>query len=223
MSTKILIADDHDIVRKGLRTLIEQQPDMEVVGEANNGRTTLRLVQKLKPDVVIMDITMPDLNGIEATRQISAEMPDTKVIALSMHTNRLFVEKMLRAGASGYLTKDCDIKELLRAVRAVVKGQNYLSPTITSCALEAYKLRFSPKDPKDIPYLTPREREVLVFLVDGNTAKEIASKLYVSVKTVEAHRRNIMTKLGIKSLAGLTRYAIREELTSLGESTYPKK
>ena len=215
MSIKILLADDHRIMRSGLRSLLDKEPDMEVVAEAENGRMTVQLARKLSPDVVIMDISMPDLNGIEASRQILSEAPDVKVVALSMHSDEQFVVEMLDAGASGYLLKDCALGELCLAIRAVVANQNYLSPGIASIVIKDYRRELSRAEPPSSPVLTPREREVLQLVAEGNSSKKIASLLYISVKTVEAHRHQIMDKLNIHSVAELTKYAIRKGITSL--------
>ncbi len=215
MGLRILLVDDHKIMRDGLRSLIEKQRDLEVVGEAENGRAALRLVTELKPDIIIMDITMPDLNGIEATRQIRLRCPEVKVIALSMHSDRRLVTEMLKAGASAYLLKDCAFAELARAVEVVSSGQTYLSPGITGFVVEDYIQHLSESSALDLPALTPREREVLQLLAEGKNTKEIALHLHISMKTVETHRRSIMDKLKTDSVADLTRYALREKLTSL--------
>jgi DNA-binding NarL/FixJ family response regulator len=214
MSLRILLADDHKIMREGLRSLIEKQPGMEVIAEAENGRTTVALSRKLKPDVVIIDIAMPDLNGIEATRQIIADTPDVKVTALSMLSDTKFVREMLSAGASGYLLKDSAFEELGKALHTIVNNQTYLSPKIASLVVKDYLSNIA-KDSSTFPVLTNREREVLQLFAEGKTTKQIASCLYVSVKTIETHRKKIMDKLGFKSIAELTKYAIREGLTSL--------
>jgi DNA-binding NarL/FixJ family response regulator len=197
MSTKVLIADDHQIMREGLRAMLEKEYDLTVVGEADNGRMTLRLARELAPDVIIMDVAMPDLNGIEATRQIIAELPSVKIIALSMHDDRRFVLNMLKAGAAGYMLKDCAFKDLAKAIRAVRANKTYLSDESSAFQL-----------------LSPREREVLQLIAEGKTSPKIAELLHISVKTVETHRQQIMVKLKIKSIAELTKYAIREGLTS---------
>ena len=215
MSIRIILADDHKIVRDGLRALIENQAGMKVIAEADNGRETVRLARDLLPDLVIMDIGMPDLNGIDATRQITAELPDVKVIALSMHSDRRFVVQMFRAGASGYLLKDCAFEELARAVNAVLKNQTYLSPAVAGPVMEDYIHRLSTADSIAYPILSPREREVLQLLAEGRSTKETASLLCVSTKTVETHRQQIMSKLNIHTTAELIKYAIREGLTSL--------
>ena len=214
MTTRILLADDHKILRNGLRSLLEEQPDMQVVAEAENGRKTVRLAREVKPDVVIMDISMPDLNGIEATRKVLAERPGTRVIALSMHSDRQMVRGMLRAGASGYLIKDCAFEELTQCIRAVVSNRVYLSPRITSIVVEEIVRQKSKDDQSAFTDLTPREREIVQLLAEGKSTKQIAALLFVSVKTVNTHRAQIMDKLDIHSIAELTKYAIREGLTS---------
>jgi DNA-binding NarL/FixJ family response regulator len=215
MSVRILLADDHRITRQGLRSLLEKQPDMEVVAEAENGRTTQRLVEELLPDVVIMDISMPDLNGMEATRWIVNKFPDVKVIALSMHSDASFVTEMLRSGAAGYLLKDCAFEELARAIRTVLDDKTYLSPSISGVVVEDYLHRLSKPDFSNSEVLTGREREVLQLMAEGSSTKQIAMKLHISVKTVETHRRQIMSKLDIHTVAELTKYAVRKGLTSL--------
>ena len=215
MSTKILLADDHKITREGLRSLIEKQSDMKVVAEAEDGHMAVVMVRKVFPDVVIMDVSMPDLNGIEATQKIVSECPNAKVIALSMHSDALFVTEMLRSGASGYLLKDCAFEELTRAIRTVVAGKTYLSPAISDVVVDGYLHRLSEDDSGDSDVLTHREREVLQMLAEGKSTKRIALKLHISAKTVETHRRQIMQKLDIYSVAELTKYAIRKGLTSL--------
>ncbi len=215
MSLRILLADDHRIMREGLRSLLEKQPGMEVIAEADNGRTTVQLSRKLKPDVVVMDIAMPDLNGIEATRQIVTETPGVKVTALSMLSDTKFVREMLSAGASGYLLKDSAFEELGNALHTVMKNQIYLSPKITSLVVKDYLGTILIKDSSVSPALTNREREIIQLFAEGKTTKEIASCLYLSIKTIETHRKKIMDKLGFRSIAELTKYAIREGLTSL--------
>lgn len=215
MSVRILLADDHAIVREGLRSLIEKEPDMEIVGEAEDGRTALELVRELLPDVVIMDITMPNLNGVEATRHITSEFPEVKVIALSIHSNRRFVTDMLGAGAAGYILKECLFDELVQAIQAVSAGNSYLSPRITSVVVEDYVKRLAIVAESLLAALTSREREVLQLVAEGKSTKQIALKLHVSTKTVEANRRQIMEKLDIHSVAELTKYAVREGLTPL--------
>ena len=212
---KIILADDHQIVRHGLRSLLAAEPDMEVVGEADNGRAVVRLVQEKSPQVVIMDISMPDLNGIEATRQIMSDAPGIKVIALSMHSDSLFVLNMFKAGASGYLLKDCALEELVKAVRTVLNRKIYLSPGISDIVIKDFVISWTPQESSAYSILTTREREVLQLMAEGRNTNQIAESLCVSVKTVEAHRKQLMNKLDIHSVAELTKYAIRQGLTSL--------
>lgn len=214
MPIRILLADDHKIMRAGLRSLLEKHQNIEVVGEAENGRRAIQMTLEVKPDVVIMDVSMPELNGIEATRQITSSLPGTKVIALSMYSDKRFVVGMLQAGAVGFLLKDCASQDLARAITAVASGQNYLSPEIAGVMIDDYIHRFSSSDGTG-QVLTAREREVLQLIAEGWSTKDIASRLYVSIKTVETHRRQIMKKLDIHTVADLTKYAIREGLTSL--------
>ena len=215
MSIRIILADDHKITRQGLRSLLEKQSDMQVVGEAQDGRTAVLQVGQLSPDVVIMEVRMPDLNGIEATRQILSKSPNVKIVALSMHSDLQFVAEMLRSGAAGYLLKDCAFEELAGAIRTVVANQTYLSPTISGPVVDDYRHRLSKADTSDADILTDREREVLQLMAEGKSTKQIALKLHISVKTVETHRRQIMNKLNIHTIAELTKYAIRKGLTAL--------
>jgi len=215
MAIKILLVEDHNIVREGLRSLLEKKTGMEVVGEADSGRTAVRLAQKLSPDVVLMDVSMPDLNGIEATRQIKSRVPRAKVLSLSMHRDGQFVMEMLKAGTSGYLLKTCVVEELERAIRAVVMGQTYLSPEIAGIVAEASRHPPSATDASAAVPLTPRQREVLQLLAEGLTTKQTALRLNRSVKTVEMHRRRIMDKLNLHGIAELTKYAVRTGLVSL--------
>ena len=219
MRTSILLVDDHKIMRDGLSALIEKQPDMEVVGEAENGRDAVRLVENLGPDVVIMDISMPDLNGIDATRQILAVSPSTQVIALSMYSDRRYVEGMLSAGVSGYLVKSCAFDELMQAILAVVGGKAYLSPNIAEIVMKDYAQKRTETAVEDASLpemrLSAREREVLQLLAEGYNSEKIAAKFYISIKTVSTHRRHIMEKLKLKNIADLIKFALREGLTSI--------
>ena len=215
MFTKILIADDHQIVRQGLRFLLEKETDLKVVAEAENGRTTVRLARELTPGGIIMDVAMPDLNGIEATRQILAESPAIKVIALSMYADRRFVVNMLKAGATGYLLKDCAFEELVRAIRVVLSHKTYLSPGVTDILVKDCQMGLPMNEISAFALLTPREREVLQLMSEGNSTAKIADQLHVSIKTVESHRQQLMQKLNLRSVAELTKYAIREGLTTL--------
>jgi DNA-binding NarL/FixJ family response regulator len=215
MNIRIIIADDHKIVRDGLRSLLQREAEMQVIGEAENGRMAVALASKLSPDIIVMDIGMPDLNGIEATRHIVADLPGVKVIALSMHSDKRFVSGVLKAGASGYLLKDCAFEELTQAIETVLSGRIYLSPTITGVIVEDYVHITSGNEKSLRSKLSPREREVLQLIAEGKSTKNIASILNVSVKTVETHRQRIMEKLDIYSIAELTKFAIREGITSL--------
>jgi DNA-binding NarL/FixJ family response regulator len=190
--------------------------DFDVVGESDNGRKAVLMAQGKKPDVVVMDVSMPDMNGIEATTQITESLPETRVIALSMHSDKRFVMGMLRAGASGYLLKDCASEELANAIHQVVRGKKYLSPEITGVVIDDFLLGgASEKGATVASQLSPREREVLQLIAEGWSTKQIASHLYVSIKTIETHRRQIMKKLDLHTIADLTKYAIREGLTSI--------
>ena len=215
MKVRILLADDHKIIRDGLRSLLQKEADFEVVAEAEDGQTAVRTAQELLPDVVIMDIGMPDLNGIEATRQIQAKGDDVKVLALSMHSDRRFVAEMLKAGASGYLLKDSDFAELAQAIRVIVRGGTYLPPSLTNLLVQNYVRKPVGEEASVFSVLTAREREVLQLMAEGKSTKLLAAHLHISMKTVETHRQNIMEKLDIHSVAELTKYAIREGLTSL--------
>jgi DNA-binding NarL/FixJ family response regulator len=212
---RIILADDHQIVRQGLRILLEAETDMKIVAEADNGRKVLKLAQELLPDVIIMDLSMPELNGIEATRQILSGAPEVKVIALSMHSDSLFVLNMIKSGASGYLLKDCALEELVKAIRAVVDDKTYLSPGVSDIVIRDFVTGWQTTNSSAFSVLSPREREVLQLMAEGRTTNQIADGLCVSVKTVESHRKQVMTKLGINSVAELTKYAIRQGLTSL--------
>jgi DNA-binding NarL/FixJ family response regulator len=216
MTVRILIADDHKILREGLRSLLEKQSTFTVVAEAEDGLTALEGVKKHAPDIAILDIGMPGLNGIEATRKIRSEMAKTRVIALSMHVDRRFVMGVLEAGANGYLLKDSAFTELVTAVTAVAKGKMYLSPSIAETVVKSTLEKSGRGEQGSIVLLSGREREVLQMIAEGKSTKEIAFKLFVSTKTVETHRKQIMDKLHIHTIAGLTKYAIREGLTSLG-------
>lgn len=215
MSTKVLLVDDHALIREGLRSLLEKQPDVQVVGEAEDGRRAKELVAELSPDIVIMDVTMPRLGGIEATRQIVSEFPSVKVIALSIHSKRRFVADMLGAGAAGYILKECLFDELVQAIQAVAAGGRYLSPRITDVVVDDYVKRLSGGAESPLAALTGREREVLQLVAEGKSTKQIAVELHVSTKTIEANRRQIMEKLDMHSVAELTKYAIREGITAL--------
>jgi DNA-binding NarL/FixJ family response regulator len=212
---KILLADDHTIVRDGLRSLLEKEPDMEVVAEAANGTAAVILAHEHHPDVVVMDITMPDMNGIDATRQIVENLKDVRVLALSMESDRRFVVEVLKAGATGYLLKDSAFAELATAIRTVFDGEPYLGPKITDVIIREYLQRIPSAGSLTCEELTSREREILQLISDGKNTKEIAFAFAVSLKTVENQRHSIMKKLNLYSIAELTKYAIREGLTTL--------
>ena len=207
-ATRILLADDHAVVRNGFRMILAAQKDLAVVGEASNGREAVALAEKTRPDLVVMDIAMPELNGIEATRQITQNHPNTRVLALSMQKDAVYVRETLRAGAKGYLLKDSSEQDLLAAVRAVATGKGWLSPGVSDAVLEDYRRHVT--DPVDL--LSPREREVLQMIAESRTNKEIATALNLSVYTVEAHRGRIMEKLNLHSIAELVRFALRKGL-----------
>lgn len=211
---KILLVDDHKIMRDGLRAILEKE-DLEVVGEAASGREALTQARRLHPQVVVMDISMPDLNGVDATGKLLAEMPGLKVIGLSMNSDRRYVLAMFKAGAVGYLIKNAAAEELIAAVRAVAEDLTYVSPSIASLVVgdAVGANRVGAGDP--VRVLSQREREVLQLLAEGESSKDIAARLVVAVPTVETHRRQIMDKLGLRTIAELTKYAIREGLTSL--------
>jgi DNA-binding NarL/FixJ family response regulator len=205
---RILLADDHAVVRQGFKMILGAQSDMEIVAEAGNGREAVESAEKLRPDIVVMDVAMPELNGIEATRRITDASPHTRVLALSMHKDSVYVREILRAGARGYLLKDSPAPDLLAAVRAVASGEGYLSPAVSNAVLDDYRRHVT--NPIDL--LTSREREVLQMLAEGKTNKEIAGVLNLSVYTVDAHRGRIMEKLNLHSINELVRFAVRNGL-----------
>jgi two-component system response regulator NreC len=205
---RILLVDDHVLVRQGFKMILSAQPDMQIVGEAANGREAVEAGEKLQPDVVLMDVTMPELNGIEATRRLVTASPRTRVLALSMHKDAVYVREILRAGARGYLLKDSADADLIAAVRSVAKGEGYLSPAVSDAVLTDYRRHVT--DPLDL--LTTREREVLQMIAEGKTNKEIATTLNLSVYTIEAHRGRVMEKLNLHSTGELVRFALRSGL-----------
>lgn len=217
MSIRILVADNHGILRQGIGALIEKHGDIEVVGQADNGLAAVELARELQPDVVLMDVTMPALNGIEATRQIKSELPEVKILALSIHSKREFVLDMVKAGASGYMLKECVLDDLVQAIHVVAAGQCYLSPKITGVVLDSITKDniFAAGGRAYSETLTSKEQQILQLLTEGKSAKQIASELGLSVKTVEASRRQIMEKTEVDNLADLTKYAIRQGLTTV--------
>jgi len=212
---KVYIADDHKIIRDGLISLLSTEVGIEVVGEADNGRTAEKQVRKLKPDVVIMDIDMPKLNGIDATRLIVKERPDTKVLGLSVHSEEYCISAMLKAGVSGYLTKESSFEEVTKAIRSVYNGENFLSGSITSIVLRDHIENLKNREEVEVQEASNREREVIQLVAQGKSSKDIAVALSISVNTVIRHRHNIMEKFGLKNTADMTRYAVRERLISL--------
>lgn len=209
----VLLVDDHQIIRDGLRAILEQQPGMCVVGEAADGHEAIAIASTTHPDVIVMDVSMRGLNGIDATRRITSERPEIHVLGLSMNADRRYVLAMLSAGAMGYLLKDSAASELVRAIRTVAAGQSYLSPGVTGVVIDTALHTSTPEEPAS---LSMREREVLQLLAEGRTSKAIGATLHIAVTTVETHRRQIMSKLNLRTIAELTKYAIREGLTPLG-------
>lgn len=215
MKVRVLLVDDHVMMREGLRSIISGTTDVEVVGEASNGSQAVELAGRSVPHVVVMDVVMPGLNGIEATRRIVKSDPAVRVVALSAHTNSLLVRGMLRAGASAYVLKSRASEELLRAISEAMDGKKYLSPDIAGVVVDGYVTALPPERDHAFAILTDRERETLQLLAEGKTTKEAAGTMHVSAKTVETHRRNMMEKLNLHSVAELTKYAIREGITSV--------
>ncbi|MEZ4616355.1 MAG: response regulator transcription factor [Caldilineaceae bacterium] len=216
MTIRVLLAEDHTIVRKGIRALLDAEAAVEVVGEAENGREAVEKTEALQPDIVIMDHTMPLLNGLEATRQICARMPDVKVLILTMHTNEEYIFEFLQAGASGYLVKQSAPTDLVTALLAIQQGQFYLSPAISKSVVEEYLRQGMASGRGTVPtQLTAREREILQLIAEGYSNRDIAEQLHLSVKTVGVHRLNIMQKLDLHSPTELTKYAIRKGIISL--------
>ena len=215
MSPRVVLADDHRLFRDGLRPLLAGHPDIEVVGETEDGLEALALCRDLQPEVAVLDIAMNGLNGIEVTRRLAREVPDVRVIILSMHGDRRFVLESLRAGARGYVLKDASFDELLAAVTAVVAGRLHLSAAVGDEVLQDYVNRMTAESGTAFAVLSAREREVLQLLAEGLATKQVAARLCLSAKTVESHRRSLMAKLDLHSVAELTKYAIRQGLTTL--------
>jgi len=212
---RILLADDHTILRDGIRSLLEDEPDMVVIGEAEDGRSAVKLACQLKPDVVLMDIAMPLLNGLEATRQIKHDCPQVKVLILTMHENEEYIRQVLASGAMGYILKDAAARELLDAIRAVQHGEAVLSPAITRLVIENYLRWGDLQSENPSNGLSPREREVLQLIAEGYSNKEIAEILCISIKTVQAHRMNLMSKLDLHDRADLIKYAIQRKIIDI--------
>ena len=214
MKIRLLLTEDHRVMRDGLKTLLDQQDCIEVVGTADDGRTSVKMASELGPRVVLMDIAMPELNGIEATRQITDKCPDTKVLILTMHSDSHFVMGAINAGASGYLLKDCFFEELLKAIRTVAAGKTFFSPDVAGNIISECMCGAGYEE-KSTRKLTAREREVLQLLSEGKSSLQIAEILDLHERTIDVHRHKIMKKLDIHNVAGLTKYAVREGLTSL--------
>lgn len=217
MKVQILLADDHKVVRDGLQSVLEKQTEFEVIGVAGDGRETIEMAKRIQPDIIVMDISMPNVGGIEATLQIKATCPAVKILALSVHSQGAIVAQMIRAGASGYVPKTCAAKELIEAIRTIMHGHTYISLEVMDSVADY--LSFNP-DNTTTPSqnLTPREREVLTLIAEGKTTKEMADGLNLSERTIEFHRHNIMDKLGIHSIAELTKYAVREGFSPLNDA-----
>ncbi len=214
MTLKVLLADDHFIIRQGLKNILKHENWLEVVGEAEDGRQVLKMAKNLNPDIVIIDIGMPELNGIEATRQIRNTNPDTKILALSIHNSIQFIEEMLDAGASGYLLKDCAVEELIKAIKTITKDNIYIAESLRMM-VSKHLTDFKPGKSKSKHILSTREKEVLQLIAEGNATRIIAEKLFLSPKTVEAHRKNIMDKLNLFSLPELTQYALKSGIIQI--------
>ena len=218
MSTiKIVLADDHHVVRHGLKTLFAAEPDFEVIGEVSSGLDVLDMVEKKKPDILVLDLMMPEIGGLEVARQVSQRVPQTRIMVLSMQANEAYVLEALRNGAAGYCLKDTSATELIEAVRAVASGQRYLSSTLSERAIDAYVLRAQAANVDSYDTLTNREREVLHLLAEGKSNTEVAERLFISARTVEVHRANLMHKLHLKNQTDIIRYAIRRGLLPLDD------
>ena len=217
MTIRLLLVDDHEVLREGLCLLFRDQQDIEVVGQASDGNRAIQLAKELSPDIILMDITMGEPSGIDATKKLRTECPSAKIIALSVHSTDPFVSSMLEAGASGYVVKGSSFREILEAIRVVLQGQTYLSPAVAGALVDKLVHPLGAKQPDGTRSLSPREREVLQLLAAGKSTKQVAYETGISVRTVETHRQHIMEKLGIDNLVELTKYAIREGLADLEE------
>ncbi|MFM9972351.1 MAG: response regulator [Burkholderiales bacterium] len=219
MGTRIVLADDHRLIREGISSLLRQENDIEIVGEAADGAEVVRLARKLRPELVITDISMPGLNGIEAIKQMVSDAPMIKILCLSVHDEKSMIAAVMDSGAAGYLLKDCAYEELIRAVRTVLSRQVYISPGIAGILIQEYRDRKGAERRSVFTELTGREREVVQLIAEGQSTKEIADRLHLSAKTIGTHREHILQKLSLKGTADLTRYAIREGLASLNGLT----
>lgn len=212
MNIRLILADDHLLFRAGLKSMLEKSSDLEIVGEAVDGHATLQLAERLTPDIILLDISMPGLNGLEALRRLSETQPGIRVIILSMHSDRRYVTESIKAGAKGYVLKDSTVEELVTAIRTIMRGEVYLSSRIAKVLVSDYVSLTAATEATSDSSLTTREREVLQLVAEGYSTKDVASRLCISIKTVETHRKRIMDKLDIHSVAELTRYAIREKI-----------
>jgi len=215
--TTIVVADDHHIVRRGVRALLEAEPDLSIIGETGDGLEAVKLIERLHPDVLVLDLVMSSLNGLKVTRQVRQRSPATRVVILSMYANEAYVLEALRAGAVAYVLKDSTADDLVRAIHEAIAGHHYLSPPLSECAIEVYleKAKHSTLDPYDT--LTDRERQVLYLAADGRTNAEIAAKLFVSRRTVETHRTHVMRKLGVRSQGEMIRFALQRRNLPTGD------
>ena len=214
---KVLVADDHTILRQGIKSLLDNQEGIEVIGEAKDGREALRIIEETLPDVILMDIAMPGLNGLEATRRIKKKFPRMKVLVLTMYTNEEYIFQILNAGANGYLVKETAFQDLISAIKAVYKNEAFMSPSISKKVINSYIKRAQDDEEKTCEILTTREREILQLIAEGNSSKKIAEALFISPKTVETHRTHIMDKLNIHNRTGLVKYAIRKGIVDMDE------
>lgn len=214
---RIILAEDHTLVRLGMRMLLESMPNVEVVGEADDGREALRLIEALRPDCVLMDLAMPGMNGLEAVRRATEQFPSVRILIVSMHADEGYVQNALAAGAAGYLLKGSDKSELELALRTIAAGRTYLTPAISHSIVAALSRKGESTGQSQLGLLTPRQREILQLVVEGHSTKQVAGRLGLSAKTIEAHRGAIMQRLGIRDLPGLVRFAMKEGLLSSGQ------
>lgn len=211
----LVLADDHSMVRQGLRAVLEAEPDFQILGEAGEGVETIHQVEHWRPDILVMDLMMPGLNGLEVIRQVRQRVPTTRVVVLTMHANESYVLEALRAGAMAYVLKESNVSDLIQAIREVRAGRRYLSPPLSERAIEAYLQKAQPEPEDPLETLSPREREVFFLVVQGETTPAIAARLFLSPRTVEIHRRNLMRKLNLRTQTDLIRYALQRGIIPL--------